>query len=479
MNEASNFCVGACYDDQKNPNSSKYDLRYIPGGRDLNVQSIDIDAAHENGFTELDMHSLFGTMEVRATHGWFQKQNNRTMIIERSAFAGLGKFGSRWLGDNNSSAFMMGASVPGIMMHNIIGIPFAGSDICGFLGNTTAELCARWHILGAFYPFSRNHNTLGANPQEPWVWKDEYYDANSTLTYMDIMKLGVQTKYHMIRYYYTQLSLISQGANATLFKPLFFEYPNDNDAYKNQEQNIMLGTALKLSINSNTLGQDSTDFYFPPGRYCNVFNTHLKDQSCFDANEAGLKGVTKTLSTKAYEFHLHLRDGHIVPFQNATALEAMTTADLQKEPVELHIHSQLLAPAFTDYLATGQYLNDDGVTLDTDKKQNKYDLFFEWNNVKGTFTVDHYASADDYKKENGYPCDGCVNENDQLGMLQIYSGKFTNMNQAFNVKIIKKDKSEQSLGYAAKYDTDSDRLMLDLKDLNVFLPELYKIEFTK
>ena len=64
-------------------------------------------------------------------------------------------------------------------------------------------------------------------------------------------------------------------------------------------------------------------------------------------------------------------------------------------------------------------------------------------------------------------------------MLQIYSGKFTNMNQAFNVKIIKKDKSEQSLGYAAKYDTDSDRLMLDLKDLNVFLPELYKIEFTK
>ena len=33
------------------------------------------------------MHSLFGTMEVKATHEWFQKRKNRTMIIERSAFA--------------------------------------------------------------------------------------------------------------------------------------------------------------------------------------------------------------------------------------------------------------------------------------------------------------------------------------------------------------------------------------------------------
>ena len=168
MNEASNFCVGACYADQKKKNSTKFNLPYNPTGRDLNVQSIDIDAMHANNYTELDTHSLIGTMEVKATHEWFAKNNRRTMIIERSAFAGLGKFGARWLGDNFSNEKYMGYSVTGVMMHNIIGIPLAGSDICGFLDETTPELCARWHVVGAFYPFSRNHNTLGAKSQEPW-----------------------------------------------------------------------------------------------------------------------------------------------------------------------------------------------------------------------------------------------------------------------------------------------------------------------
>lgn len=150
MNEASNFCNGICYTNQAAEEPSRHKIPYTPTGRNLETKSMPLDAYHSSGpidknVTELDAHSLFGTMQVKASHEWFQSQDRRTMIIERSSFAGLGKFGSRWLGDNFSQYNYMGFSVTGVMMHNIIGIPLAGSDICGFIGDTTPELCVRWY----------------------------------------------------------------------------------------------------------------------------------------------------------------------------------------------------------------------------------------------------------------------------------------------------------------------------------------------
>jgi alpha-glucosidase (family GH31 glycosyl hydrolase) len=321
MNEASNFCNGVCYDNEKAKSPVKNKLPYIPSGRDLETKSISLDAIHSNGYTELDTHSLYGTSMVRATHEWFKSQNRRTMIIERSAYAGAGKFASRWLGDNFARQEYMGYSVTGVMAHNIIGIPLAGADICGFIEDTTPELCARWYTLGAFYPFSRNHNNWGQTPQEPWVFARDAYEGNTS--FYEIIKIAMYTKMHMIRYYHTQLTMLNLEGGA-FFKPLFFEFPDDALAYtESQEDNIMLGKGLKLSINAQTLDKNSTDFYIPTGTWCSVFDS----SPCVVST-----GKKVTLQTKAYNKYVHLRDGYIVPMQDGKDLvlnqKVTTTAAL-------------------------------------------------------------------------------------------------------------------------------------------------------
>jgi hypothetical protein len=68
----------------------------------------------------------------------------------------------------------------------------------------------------------------------------------------------------MIRYYYTEMTWLTVRGGA-FYKPLFFEFPSESGAYENQELNVMLGSALKLGIQSKATNVNTTEFYFPEG----------------------------------------------------------------------------------------------------------------------------------------------------------------------------------------------------------------------
>ena len=149
------------------------------------VSTLATNATHAGGFVELDTHNLWGMMESKATHQALQAihPGKRPFIIARSTFPSSGKWTGHWLGDNYSKWAYMYRSIQGVLQFQIYQIPMVGADTCGFQGNTDEELCNRWMQLSAFLPFYRNHNVMGAIPQEPYVW-DSVAEASRQAIYM-------------------------------------------------------------------------------------------------------------------------------------------------------------------------------------------------------------------------------------------------------------------------------------------------------
>lgn len=73
MNEASNFCDGQCYQAKHAQQLVHQQLPYVPTERSLQSGSIPLEAVHgeEGKIFELDAHSLWGTMEAKASSDWF------------------------------------------------------------------------------------------------------------------------------------------------------------------------------------------------------------------------------------------------------------------------------------------------------------------------------------------------------------------------------------------------------------------------
>lgn len=155
------------------------------GNGRLSDHALAMNATHAGGLVELDTHNLWGFMEERATHVALEAVHpgKRPFVIARSTFPGAGRWAGHWLGDNYSKWTYMYLSIQGVLQFQIFQAPFTGADTCGFNGNTDEELCNRWMQLAAFSPFYRNHNVLGAIPQEPYVW-DSVAEASRQAIYM-------------------------------------------------------------------------------------------------------------------------------------------------------------------------------------------------------------------------------------------------------------------------------------------------------
>ena len=85
------------------------------------------------------------------------------------------------------------------------------------------------------------------------------------------------------------------------------------------------------------------------------------------------------MSTKAYDFYAYLRKGRIIVMLDAS-IKANTTADMQKQPVDLHILGKEGFIDFVHWFSEGMYINDDGEQRDIKGNYNRYYFSAEQSN---------------------------------------------------------------------------------------------------
>ncbi|XP_011379112.1 sucrase-isomaltase, intestinal [Pteropus vampyrus] len=359
MNEVASFIQGSrtgCSDNK---------LNYPPFTPDivdklLYSKTICMDAVQYWG-KQYDIHDLYGYSMAIATENAIQKvfPNKRSFILTRSTFAGSGHYAAHWLGDNTASWEQMEWSIAGMLEFNLFGIPLVGADICGFVLDTTEELCRRWMQLGAFYPFSRNHNSDEYEHQDPAFFGQNSLLVNSSRHYLNI-------RYTLLPYLYT-LFYKAHSFGETVARPVLHEFYQDVNSWTEDTQ-FLWGPALLITPVLKQ-GADTVSAYIP-------------DATWYDY-ETGAKRPWRKQRVDMYlpgdKIGLHLRGGYIIPIQQP----AVTTNASRKNPLGL------IVALDENNTAKGDFFWDDGETKGTIENDNYILYTFSVSDNKLNITCTH------------------------------------------------------------------------------------------
>ncbi|RXN35304.1 maltase- intestinal-like protein [Labeo rohita] len=372
MNEVANFVKGGikgCADNRLNyPPFTPRILDEL-----MYSKTLCMDSKHKWG-NHYDVHSLYGYSMVLATDKASKAVfgNSRSMVFSRSSFPGVGKYAGHWLGDNGANWNDIKWAIPGMLEFNLFGIPYIGADICGFFDDSEEELCTRWMQVGAFYPFSRNHNAQGYADQDPASYGLDSLVMNTSKHYLNI-------RYTLLPYLYT-LFYKAHVNGETVVRPLMHEFYSDSETWAVHKQ-FMWGPHLLITP------------ALDPG--VTFVEAYIPDAMWYDF-ERGVKITDRkakiSMSIPLDKIGLHLRGGAVLPVQRPD----ITTTYSRSHPMGL------IVALDDNKAASGELFWDDGDSRDT--VSSGVHIHYQFSVANGTLSmqVTHngYTDPNNLKFEN-------------------------------------------------------------------------------
>ncbi|MFW9264715.1 glycoside hydrolase family 31 protein [Nostoc sp. CALU 546] len=263
-------------------------------GAEENFQSKIQNPKSKIDVTHTEVHNLYGLMMAKACYEGLQRHrgSERSFVLTRSGYAGVQRWSSVWMGDNQSLWEHLEMSLPMLCNMGLSGVAFVGCDIGGFAGNATAELFARWMQVGMLYPLMRGHSAMSTARHEPWVFGDRVEN---------ICREYINLRYQLLPYIYT-LFWEAVTTGAPILRPLLYHFPNDPKTYTLYDQ-VLLGASL-MAAPIYRPGVEHRSVYLPAGTWYDWWSGDRYEGPIHILAHAPLERMP-----------LYVRGGAIVPMQ--------------------------------------------------------------------------------------------------------------------------------------------------------------------
>jgi alpha-glucosidase len=265
----------------------------------------------------LEYHNQYGTLMARAAFEGFRRlrPERRPFIITRAGYAGVQRYATIWTGDNSATWPHLRISLPMILGLGLSGIPFAGSDIGGFVGAPGAELYSRWLESAALVPFMRTHAEFGSPRREPWSYGPTYERAN---------RAAIRLRYKMLPALYTAYFQHTQ-TGSPVARPIFWNALDDTAAMSIDNEYLLGDHILVAPVLDS--GARSRTVYLPAGKWY-----RLGDGVAYDGGRAISVAAPDPLSdqgdtTGLRALPVFIRAGAVVTSQAVVSYEGQRRLD--------------------------------------------------------------------------------------------------------------------------------------------------------
>ncbi len=279
-------------------------------------------------------HNIYGLLMSAATREGFLKfrPDERPFVITRATYAGGQRYAAQWTGDNLSTWEDLRASLRVVTCMGVSGLPFAGSDVGGFVGYPTPELYTRWLEAGVFHPYFWTHTIDPVRPLDPWSFGVQYEDIN---------RRSIELRYRVLPYLYNAFYQETQ-TGLPIMRPLFVEFPEDSAAMDStpagQNNEFLFGNDL-LVAPVVTEGETQRRVYLPRGTWYDFWT---------DSAYAGPKTIT--VDAPLDRIPMFARAGAIIPTRQV--VEYADQAPINPLTFEIYPQGE----------SSREYYEDDGIS---------------------------------------------------------------------------------------------------------------------